>query len=174
MTLPGLIAVLGNHDQAMFLPPHWSATSQLEHSAAWTRRQLRPEHLDFLRDLLYVRHAHGAIFARAAVDFPSSWEYVVEPIEGGDDPIKRFAAQALATLNPLLEVLEAVSSRFGRAPRETRQQSLAVGGPPGGELRTGAGDGTADTRVGLQRTQCREQRPSIGKAPVGGDSPGTS
>jgi diadenosine tetraphosphatase ApaH/serine/threonine PP2A family protein phosphatase len=79
MALPGLIAVLGNHDEAMFLPPRWPAASEVEQTAAWTRRQLKPAHLEFLRDLPYVQHAHGASFAHAALDFPNNWEYVVEP-----------------------------------------------------------------------------------------------
>lgn len=79
MSLPGLIAVLGNHDEAMFRDPMWSASSEVEQAAAWTRRQLRAEHLAFLRDLHYVQYAHGAAFAHAAFDFPDNWEYVVEP-----------------------------------------------------------------------------------------------
>lgn len=78
MALPRLIAVLGNHDEAMFLAPRWSLASELEHCAAWTRRQLRPEHLDFLRGLPYLQRAHGAVFAHAVMDYPNSWEYVVE------------------------------------------------------------------------------------------------
>ena len=78
MSLPGLIAVLGNHDEAMFRDPMWSASSEVEQAAAWTRRQLRAEHLAFLRDLHYVQYAHGAAFAHAAFDFPDNWEYVVD------------------------------------------------------------------------------------------------
>ena len=78
MSLPGLIAVLGNHDEAMFRDPMWSASSEVEQAAAWTRKQLRPEHVTFLKDLHYVRYAHGAAFAHAAFDFPDNWEYVVE------------------------------------------------------------------------------------------------
>jgi predicted phosphodiesterase len=77
MSLPGLIAVLGNHDEAMFREPMWSTSSEVEQAAAWTRSQLRPEHLAFLKDLHYVQHAHGAAFAHAAFDFPDNWEYVV-------------------------------------------------------------------------------------------------
>jgi diadenosine tetraphosphatase ApaH/serine/threonine PP2A family protein phosphatase len=77
MRLPGLIAVLGNHDEAMFLPPRWPVGSEVEHAAAWTRQRLQPEHVNFLRDLAYVQHAHGAAFAHAAFDAPSKWEYVV-------------------------------------------------------------------------------------------------
>lgn len=79
MALPGLIAVLGNHDEAMFRPAPWPESSEIEQAAAWTRRQLRAEHLDFLKDLPYRRHAHGAMFAHAAFDFPDNWDYVVTP-----------------------------------------------------------------------------------------------
>ncbi len=79
MALPGLIAVLGNHDEAMFRPAPWPDSSEIEQAAAWTRRQLRPEHLEFLKDLPYRHHAHGVAFAHAAFDFPDNWEYVVKP-----------------------------------------------------------------------------------------------
>jgi diadenosine tetraphosphatase ApaH/serine/threonine PP2A family protein phosphatase len=79
MALPGLIAVLGNHDEAMFLAPRWSTSSKMEQSAAWTRRQLQPAHLEFLRDLPYVQRAHGAVFGHAALDFPPDWKYVMKP-----------------------------------------------------------------------------------------------
>jgi predicted phosphodiesterase len=79
MALPGLIAVLGNHDESMFLAPSWSASSKVEQTAAWTRQQLQPAHLKFLRGLPYVQRGHGAVFAHAALDFPADWEYVVEP-----------------------------------------------------------------------------------------------
>jgi diadenosine tetraphosphatase ApaH/serine/threonine PP2A family protein phosphatase len=79
MALPGLIAVLGNHDEAMFLAPHWAASSQIEQAAVWTRQQLQPGQLEFLRGLPYVQRAHGAVFAHAALDFPADWEYVIEP-----------------------------------------------------------------------------------------------
>ncbi len=77
MSLPGLIAVLGNHDEAMFRTPMWSASSEVEQAAMWTRNQLRQDHLQFLKELHYVQHAHGAAFAHAAFDFPDNWEYVV-------------------------------------------------------------------------------------------------
>jgi diadenosine tetraphosphatase ApaH/serine/threonine PP2A family protein phosphatase len=32
-----------------------------------------------LKDLPYLHHAHGAVFAHAVFDFPNSWEYVVSP-----------------------------------------------------------------------------------------------
>jgi len=79
MSLPGLIAVLGNHDEAMFREPMWSAASEVEEAAAWTRGQLRPEHLAFLKDLHYIQYAYGAVFAHASFDYPDNWEYVVNP-----------------------------------------------------------------------------------------------
>jgi len=77
LSLPGLIAVLGNHDQAMFQPPLWPANSELEQSAAWTRKRLHPEHLHFLKELPFMCEAHGATFTHASFDFPDNWEYVV-------------------------------------------------------------------------------------------------
>lgn len=79
MALPHLIAVLGNHDEAMFREPMWSSSSELGHATAWTRARLTREHLAFLRDLPYIQCAHGAVFAHAAFDFPGNWEYVVKP-----------------------------------------------------------------------------------------------
>jgi predicted phosphodiesterase len=78
MALPGLIAVLGNHDEAMFREPVWSSSGEVEQAAAWTRSQLRTEHLEFLKNLHYVQHAHGAAFAHATFDYPDNWEYVVD------------------------------------------------------------------------------------------------
>lgn len=75
---PGLLAVLGNHDEGMFLAPNWSSSSEIERAAAWTRQQLQPHHIAYLQDLPYVQYAHGAAFAHATFDFPNSWTYVVD------------------------------------------------------------------------------------------------
>lgn len=77
MTLPRLIAVLGNHDQGMFLPPHWPLGSEVERAAAWTRERLSPRHVAFLESLPYAERAHGAIFAHASFNFPDDWPYIV-------------------------------------------------------------------------------------------------
>lgn len=80
MALPGFIAVIGNHDEATFREPRcWPSGSEIEHAAAWTRKRLSAAHLEFLRDLQYLRRAHGAAFAHAAFDVPDNWEYVVRP-----------------------------------------------------------------------------------------------
>lgn len=79
MALPGFIAVIGNHDEAMFRETRWPRDSEVEHAAAWTRDRLSAAHLAFLRELHYVRRAHGVAFAHAAFDFPDNWEYVVKP-----------------------------------------------------------------------------------------------
>lgn len=79
MALPDLIAVLGNHDEGMFLAPHWPRGSEIERAAAWTRARLSPRHIAFLKELPYAQRAHGAVFAHASFNFPDDWPYIVKP-----------------------------------------------------------------------------------------------
>lgn len=70
------IAVLGNHDQAVFTdhsrlmnPVAWAAIE-------WTRSQLRADQVDFLKQLPLVIHEDDACYVHASAYQPENWRYV--------------------------------------------------------------------------------------------------
>ena len=86
--LPGAVAVLGNHDEAVVQGSRPTMTADARQVVEWTRSQLAPDQIDFLRarpltavdwDILYV-HAN----ARA----PAGWAY----IEGRSEAVRSLQA----------------------------------------------------------------------------------
>lgn len=74
----GSVAVLGNHDQAACSEPadnlHMNAQAQA--AIEWTRRQLDPDQLDFLRSLpLQVQEA-DRLYVHANAWAPQGWSYI--------------------------------------------------------------------------------------------------
>jgi len=70
------IAVMGNHDQAIFTdhsrlmnPVAWAAIE-------WSRKQLSAEHVDFLSRLPLLINEDDACYVHASAFEPASWRYV--------------------------------------------------------------------------------------------------
>lgn len=78
MALPGLLAVRGNHDEALLSTDYAGVNNSLKNSTAWTRDLLSDRHLEFLRSLPYLHEAYGATFAHASAANPASWDYLSE------------------------------------------------------------------------------------------------
>lgn len=76
MSLPGLIAVQGNHDQAVLNGYYPGVNKSIQQAIRWTHEQLAPEHTDFLSHLPYVQTLDDAVFAHASVNQPEKWEYI--------------------------------------------------------------------------------------------------
>lgn len=79
-SLPGLVTVLGNHDEHLIVEdierPVNPATRQ---AIEWTRKQLRAEQREFLGSLP-LRHVEaGVTYVHATADEPQEWEYLLEP-----------------------------------------------------------------------------------------------
>jgi predicted phosphodiesterase len=77
----GMPCVKGNHDE------YCSTDEELEgfnpHAAEavnWTRRQLRPEDRQWLRDLKYVRLVASFSIVHATLDGPQRWGYVFDKL----------------------------------------------------------------------------------------------
>jgi predicted phosphodiesterase len=76
------VAVLGNHDQAVF-DPTWleNFNEEAATAARWTAGALRREHLDYLRALPFSVPWQGARLVHASPADPEAWNYVFTPHE---------------------------------------------------------------------------------------------
>lgn len=76
INLPGLIAVRGNHDEAVLRDQYPGVNKSIQHVLNWTRKKLLNRHREFLQALPYTQSHYGASFAHATMDKPESWEYL--------------------------------------------------------------------------------------------------
>lgn len=76
MLLDNLIAVRGNHEEALFAKISDAVKSSLRQTVEWTRKQLSEEQLRFLDSLPYLIEKHGVTFVHASADNPVQWEYI--------------------------------------------------------------------------------------------------
>lgn len=79
MSLPGLVAVRGNHDAALDAPPTSAMRPDIRHSLEWTRGQLTAPQRRFLAELPYVARDDAALYVHASAQAPEGWEYVETP-----------------------------------------------------------------------------------------------
>lgn len=77
----GALAVLGNHDTAVAHEQHYQMHSEARQAIEWTRNQLNPEQLAFLRNLPLSVEANGCLFVHASAAAPSQWEYITGTLE---------------------------------------------------------------------------------------------
>ena len=66
ISLPGLIAVRGNHDEAALTGRYPGVDQSIQDAIQWTHQRLSKEHLKFLSELPYVYPANGAVYAHAS------------------------------------------------------------------------------------------------------------
>jgi len=78
LSLPGLVAVLGNHDEHIILEMNTQPSPQVKQAVDWTRKQLRREHLDFLGALPYLHIERGATYVHASAAKPYEWNYLLD------------------------------------------------------------------------------------------------
>lgn len=81
MSLPGLIAVLGNHDEHVIVEGESLPSPQVKQAVDWTRNQLRRDQLDFLGALPYLRIEGGVTYVHATAARPYEWEYLLAPAQ---------------------------------------------------------------------------------------------
>ncbi len=84
MELPGLIALRGNHDEALLSENQAGVQNSIKETTAWTRRQLSKRQLKFVTDLPYLHSEFGVTFAHASAAAPQRWDYLdrLENIKG--------------------------------------------------------------------------------------------
>jgi diadenosine tetraphosphatase ApaH/serine/threonine PP2A family protein phosphatase len=73
----GALALLGNHDEAVFRPSggmNPTATAAM----AWTRRQLSAGAIAFLRSLPLEEEEEDRLYVHADASDPADWNYVIE------------------------------------------------------------------------------------------------
>jgi len=73
----GAIALLGNHDSAA-IGHDESMNDDAARAIAWTRAQLSPHQLDFLRGLPYTANHGDALYVHASADAPIHWDYMLD------------------------------------------------------------------------------------------------
>jgi predicted phosphodiesterase len=75
MSLPDLLLVRGNHDEALFNANSIDVPG-IRESIDWARDHLSPAQLDLLKQAPYVRTAGVATYAHASAHAPARWEYL--------------------------------------------------------------------------------------------------
>ncbi len=86
----GAIAVFGNHDEAVVDGPSPTMVAEARTTATWTRTQLSPEQLAFLKALPLTAADHGCLFVHANAFAPAAWGY----IEGRSEAVRSLQATA--------------------------------------------------------------------------------
>ena len=93
MSLPGLVAVRGNHDEAALTGRYPGVKKSIQDAILWTHQRLSAEHLKFISELPYVRTLNGAVYAHASLQQPEKWTYLTHPeqikknIDMADQPL---------------------------------------------------------------------------------------
>jgi diadenosine tetraphosphatase ApaH/serine/threonine PP2A family protein phosphatase len=85
MALPGLIAVRGNHDEALFVHEASPFAPPGMHAAIrWTRTALDETQRRFLAGLPYLREEGGVTYVHASCHNPQEWEYVYGGLQAAE------------------------------------------------------------------------------------------
>ncbi len=84
MSLPGLIAVLGNHDEHVVVEGGSLPSPQVKQAVEWTRKQLRRDHLEYLGGLPYLHIENGVTYVHASAARPYEWIYLLSADQAKD------------------------------------------------------------------------------------------
>lgn len=72
------IAVLGNHDQAIFEDHSQLMNSSANAAIEWTKAQLNSEQIQFLKDLPLMIQEEAICFVHASANKPADWNYITD------------------------------------------------------------------------------------------------
>jgi diadenosine tetraphosphatase ApaH/serine/threonine PP2A family protein phosphatase len=78
LSLPNLLIIRGNHDEALFRDGVIDVPG-IRETLDWTSAQLTPAHRRLLGDAPYVRTLGDATYAHASAHNPQQWEYLRQP-----------------------------------------------------------------------------------------------
>jgi len=77
--------IKGNHDEALFndgITARFNEDARL--AIAWTRRQIRKEHISYLRTLSLSKKRDAVLFVHASPCFPEQWRYILDNISASN------------------------------------------------------------------------------------------
>jgi len=77
-SLPELLLIRGNHDEALFLDEGIDVPG-IREALDWTCMQLTPTHCELLENAPYVLTLGNATYAHASAHAPQQWEYLRRP-----------------------------------------------------------------------------------------------
>ena len=77
-SLPHLILIRGNHDEALFADEMIDVPG-IREALDWTGIQLAPVHCDLLENAPYIHTLGEATYAHASAHEPQAWEYLRRP-----------------------------------------------------------------------------------------------
>ena len=72
------IAIVGNHDEAVFKDYRDQMNPHANAAIAWTKTQLNSAQVQFLKDLPLIIHEEDRCFVHASAHNPSEWNYVTD------------------------------------------------------------------------------------------------
>ena len=72
------IALLGNHDEAVFKDSRDHMNSSANAAIEWTKTQLKQDHVQFLKNLPLIVHEEKICFVHASAHNPQDWNYVTD------------------------------------------------------------------------------------------------
>lgn len=77
----GAVAILGNHDEAVFRDIRYEPSTAARSSAEWTRSRLAPVYREFLADLPMTVQEDDRLYVHASAADPEQWSYIGLPMQ---------------------------------------------------------------------------------------------
>ena len=72
------IAILGNHDEAVFKNSRDQMNASANAAIEWTKSQLKNSHVDFLKNLPLIVQEEKTCFVHASAHNPADWNYITD------------------------------------------------------------------------------------------------
>lgn len=72
------IALLGNHDEAIFKDSREQMNAHANAAIEWTKTQLNNSHIEFLKCLPLIVHEENTCYVHASAHNPANWNYVTD------------------------------------------------------------------------------------------------
>ena len=76
MTLPNVVVIRGNHEEALFTSYYKGLRPHIQRSIDWTKSQLSEQQLNYLQALPYQQTVFGMTMVHASADQPERWRYL--------------------------------------------------------------------------------------------------
>ena len=72
------LAVIGNHDEAVFKDYSQKMNASANAAIEWTKTQLNPTHIEFLKTLPLIINEDQMFFVHASAHKPAEWNYITD------------------------------------------------------------------------------------------------
>jgi len=72
------IAILGNHDEAIFKDRSNQMNASANAAIEWTKTQLNESHVEFLKNLPLIVNEEKICFVHASAHNPADWNYITD------------------------------------------------------------------------------------------------